>query len=257
MAQRQVEIQPEGSVWQVRVDGRQIRVSVVRHRRARRYILRLREDGGFQVTMPPRGTYRAVREFLKEAADWMLKVLAARPGTGQELKIGEKIPLRGRWVFLERDPKDPRWVCFGDQRIEWKEGGAGKPSLREVLTVHLQQLARKELPPRVRQYAAVYGLEVRGIRIGDQRTRWGSCSAKGRISLNWRLILMPPFVRDYLILHELTHLRVPGHGADFRKELERMCPYWRAAEMWIRKEGQGLLWLFPPGRVGKGGAIGS
>ena len=249
MARRRVRIVPDFFWWRVQVDGREMRVRVVRHPQARRYILRLEEDGIFQVTLPVWGTEREVKEFLRSSVEWMERALAARPGIGQDLQIGDQIPLRGQWVRLERDPEHPEWVCFGDQRVLWDEGDPNRLSLKEVIARQLQETAKNELPPRVRQYAAVHGLKVQRIRIGDQRTRWGSCSDKGTISLNWRLILVPPFVRDYLILHELTHLRVPGHGSAFRAELRRLCPYWQVAEKWIRKEGQRLLWLFPPKRV--------
>jgi Protein of unknown function DUF45 len=87
--------------------------------------------------------------------------------------------------------------------------------LRPAIERHLWRLAAKELLPRVLEYAALHQLPVRRITVRNQRSRWGSASRRGTISLNWRLIQTPAFVRDYLVLHELMHLRHMNHSARF------------------------------------------
>jgi predicted metal-dependent hydrolase len=100
---------------------------------------------------------------------------------------------------------------------------------------HLWKLAAKEFPPRVFELAAAHQLPVRRVTVRNQRSRWGSCSRRGTISLNWRLIQAPPFVRDYLIFHELAHLREMNHSHRFWREVERLCPEFEIAEQWLRK----------------------
>jgi len=73
--------------------------------------------------------------------------------------------------------------------------------------------------------------------VGSQRTRWGSCSPSGRVSLNWRLVQMPPPVRDYVLLHELAHLKHPDHSSRFWREVERLCPWYREARAWLGEHG--------------------
>ena len=85
------------------------------------------------------------------------------------------------------------------------------------------------------EYAAVHQLPVRRITVRNQRSRWGSCSRRGTISLNWRLIQAPPFVRDYLILHELSHVREMNHSPRFWREVERVCPDYETAERWLKQ----------------------
>jgi len=70
--------------------------------------------------------------------------------------------------------------------------------------------------------------------VRNQRSRWGSCSHRGSISLNWRLIQAPPFVRDYILLHELMHLREMNHSPRFWSEVESVCPYYQVAERWLK-----------------------
>jgi predicted metal-dependent hydrolase len=79
------------------------------------------------------------------------------------------------------------------------------------------------------------------IGVRSQRTRWGSCSTRGVIMLNWRLIQLPPWVRDYVLFHELAHLRQPNHSRRFWREVERLCPDWRTAERWLRAHGREVL----------------
>jgi predicted metal-dependent hydrolase len=84
------------------------------------------------------------------------------------------------------------------------------------------------------EMAASLGHQVSRVTIRDQRSRWGSCSPSGRISLNWRLIQVPPSVRDYVLLHELTHLVESNHSPRFWKKLEAVCPWHREARTWLR-----------------------
>ena len=76
--------------------------------------------------------------------------------------------------------------------------------------------------------------------VRDQKSRWGSCSRRGTISLNWRLIQAPEFVTTYIILHELMHLRQMNHSAGFWREVEAVCPSFREAERWLKAHGRWL-----------------
>ena len=91
-------------------------------------------------------------------------------------------------------------------------------------------MAEIQLADRCRELADKHAVPITGVSVRDQRSRWGSCSARGSISLNWRLIRMPEFVSDYVILHELMHRRQPNHSARFWNEVGQVCPEWREAE---------------------------
>ena len=105
----------------------------------------------------------------------------------------------------------------------------------------LKALALHELPPRLHELAAIHGLTVARVTIRDQRSRWGSCSSKGRIALNYRLMLMPADVRDYILIHELMHMKQADHSRKFWRHVEAACPRFREAERWLRKHGSSLF----------------
>jgi predicted metal-dependent hydrolase len=105
----------------------------------------------------------------------------------------------------------------------------------------LRRLAATELPARVHELAALHGIRVSRVSVRNQRTRWGSCSTAGLISLNWKLVQTPESVRDYVILHELAHRRHPDHSARFWAEVEWLCPGFEEAETWLRTEGRHCL----------------
>ena len=136
-----------------------------------------------------------------------------------------------------RKPRSENVVRLGDLLILVPNPSA---DLRPAIEGHLRTLAAKELTVRTLEFAALHQLSIHRVTIRAQGSRWGSCSFSGVISLNWRLIQTPPFVRDYIILHELMHLRQMNHSARFWKEVERVCPDYRSAKLWL-KENPGLL----------------
>ena len=112
--------------------------------------------------------------------------------------------------------------------------------LRPAVEHHLRELASRELPLRVLALAAEHGLTVQRVLVRNQKSRWGSCSRRGTISLNWRLIQTPAFVADYIILHELAHLRHMNHSLRFWEEVGRLCSDYRTAEQWLKAKGPAL-----------------
>ncbi len=101
--------------------------------------------------------------------------------------------------------------------------------------------AKRELPPRLLALAAQHGLAVTRISIRNQRWRWGSCSPNGHICLNWRLVTMPDAVRDYVLIHELMHLKRMDHSPKFWKLVAAACPDYERARAWLRHEGRQRL----------------
>ena len=99
----------------------------------------------------------------------------------------------------------------------------------------------RELPPQLLALAEQHDLRVTKVMVRNQKARWGSCSAAGVITLNWRLILVPDFVRDYVMLHELMHRRELNHSRRFWKLVASVCPRHRDARKWLLVEGQRLF----------------
>ena len=139
--------------------------------------------------------------------------------------------LRGESVRLEAEANSDKGIFLGPEKLIVSNLAS---DLRPAVEEHLRRLAERELPPRVMEYAGIHQLSVQRVTVRGQRTRWGSCSRRGTISLNWRLIQTPPFVSDYIILHELMHLREMNHSSRFWRQVESVCPDYRQAEQWLK-----------------------
>jgi predicted metal-dependent hydrolase len=171
-------------------------VVFVRHRWARRYILRVREDGTLRVTLPRWGSKKEAAAFVEKSGAWIAKQL------------------------LKHESRPA--VVYPDE-----------PELRKR--------AARELPAQLTALADAHQITVTRISIRNQRSRWGACSSRGSITLNWRLILVPPFVREYVMIHELMHRRELNHSKRFWKHVAAACPRHRDARTWLLSEGQRLF----------------
>jgi len=213
-----------------------------RSARARHYRLTLRRDGMALVTIPEHGSQRAAEKFAAQHAEWLTRARkrqAGRPRAPIVWPVGIAVLWRGKLCEIRAASPDElglaKWrvqVSLGGElfRVAQLEG-----DLRPTLEAHFARIARAELPRRVAELAASVGLTVKRVTVRDQRSRWGSCSARSTISLNWRLVQTPDFVRDYIIYHELMHLREMNHSARFWARVEEVCPGWREAEAWLKQ----------------------
>lgn len=217
------------------VGGKELPLELVRHPRARRYVLRLTSAGGVRVTVPRGGTETFARQFAERQGKWILRQLDRRPlhpPAPARWAVGTAILFRGELVRLEPLPgPGETGLRFADQEVRRRPP---PEDWRTVLEEHLRRLATLELPARVRELAAPHRLAVGSVSVRNQRSRWGSCSRRGTICLNWRLIQTPPLVRDYVILHELSHLREMNHSARFWKGVAALCPEYRQAQAWLK-----------------------
>jgi predicted metal-dependent hydrolase len=213
-----------------------------RHARARNYVLRLHWNKTVVVTMPRHGSKKFAQEFVKSRKAWLerqWKVLEGRKIPPHVLKPGMEILFRGRPVTLDVVKKQQsEWqVSFGTQEFAVP---AAEQNLRPYVEAQMFQVAEEELTERVEILAREHGARVARVVIRNQKSRWGSCSYNGTISLNWRLVQLPSQVRDYIIVHELMHLRELNHSQRFWNHVERACPNYRAAEDWL-KANSGLV----------------
>jgi predicted metal-dependent hydrolase len=207
----------------------------VKHPRARRYVLRLGRDGLARVTIPRGGSAAQAKAFAERNIPWLedqlsktAALIAPKPWVG-----GVEILFRGNAVKLhEEDNNGGRLICFAGERVRLRQGVS---DARPLVERHLWKLAARELPPLVLSMAATHGLPVRRVSVRNQRSRWGSCSRNGTISLNWRLVQTPEFVRDYIVLHELAHLKEMNHSRKFWNEVAGLCPEFRQAENWLKQ----------------------
>jgi len=114
------------------------------------------------------------------------------------------------------------------------------PKAESVFTEWYREQARAVISERVELYAARHGFTYRKIRITSARTRWGSCSSMGNLNFTWRLVMAPPEVIDYVVVHELAHLRVNNHSKEFWKQVERIMSDYKQRLKWLKENGQKL-----------------
>jgi hypothetical protein len=217
------------------VGSHSVAVVFVRSPRARRYILRVDPTGAVRVTLPARGSQTEAWNFARRNIAWINRRIEqhlAQPSRSTAWGHGTELLFRDAIVQLTvRASTSSKTVEFADQRIEVPL----EADIRGAVERHLRNLARCELSVCTAQLAAQHDLTVRRITIRNQRSRWGSCSRRGTISLNWRLIQAPAYVRDYIILHELMHLREHNHSDRFWKQVEAVCPDYEVAAKWLKQ----------------------
>ena len=215
--------------------GRTFPVAIRRHPRARRYVIRLTRTGELRLTVPRGASIAGGLAFAERQHDWILQEWQRLEHHAAAWDTGTEIWYRGERVRL--DVGDDA-VVLADHRMGRPDSSTG---IRQTVETFLRATAEVELPRRLEQLALERRLSTPRVTVRNQRSRWGSCSTRGSIALNWRLIQMPPTVSDYIILHELAHRRQPNHSPRFWREVESLCPWWKDSERWLRKYGKDLL----------------
>ena len=175
--------------------------------------LQIRPDGSLLVRAPLKLPEKEILKFVREKSDWIEKHLEKVESVN---RTAEQAPL----------------------------------SMEDIHALAEQALT--ELPPRVRFFAERMGVTYGRITIRNQRGRWGSCSSAGNLNFNCLLMLAPPEVRDYVIVHELAHRKQMNHSAAFWEEVEKVLPDYRRQVKWLKEQGSQLLARMC---VGAGGSI--
>jgi predicted metal-dependent hydrolase len=205
---------------------------------ARNYRLSLGRDGIAVATIPSRGSLREAERFVELNRGWLERARERqrrRPRAPDVWTVGTRVLWRGQFEEIRiANVGEKAAVCLGADvfRVPLLEG-----DLRPAMQARFIRLAKVELPARAWELAAQTRMNVTRVSVRDQRSRWGSCTTAGAISLNWRLILAPESVRDYIIHHELMHLREMNHSQRFWDLVEAVFPGWREAEAWIKRNG--------------------
>ena len=212
-------------------------VTIRRLAHARRLTLRLATQGdGVVVTAPPRASQREIARFVERNGDWLHDRLARRPAH-TPFAAGCIVPIAGI---------DHRLETTGSLRgrIVQAEGALRVPCLPEHLprraATWLKAEAKRAIADSLARKAVLLGRPVPPFAVRDTTSRWGSCSATGRLSFSWRLILAPPDILDYVVGHEAAHLAHMNHGPDFWALCARLAPQTPAARAWLKANGARL-----------------
>jgi len=211
---------------------------VRRSDRARRVRVRVDPAHGVEAVLPRRAAEREAAAAIRALRPWIERRMAELARTRAAVAArGASVPYLGETLQL----------VFERERTRVHRRGAtllvpgGTEDHRAALERWYRRQARAEIAPRLDAATAAVGARYRGLTIRGQRTRWASCSANGAMSFNWRLLLAPAPVLDYVVWHEVCHLDVMDHSPRFWSLLAERCPGYRAHAAWLRRHGATLV----------------
>ena len=222
------------------LDGQTVAYTIKRSSRAKNVRLEMRPDTGLTVVIPRRCGLEEVPGLLEVRRRWILGNLAryarqAPPAVGRPLKVGDSVPYLGLDLRLVSGEDAGRCasVRLEQARIVVGLGPTGT-GLAQALERWYRSQAAQVIGERAAALSARMGVTYKRLAIRGQRTRWGSCSAKGNLSFNWKLMMAPQPVVDYVITHELAHLKFMDHSKRFWDLVAEHCPRWRDHRKWLK-----------------------
>jgi len=210
---------------------------VRRSDRARRVRVTVDATRGVEVVLPRRAPERDAAAAIRELRPWIERRVAelARAQAAVAAR-GESVPYLGCMLALVSEPGRARVTRRGDALLV-PAGDARRAALERWY----RRAARAEIEPRLQRACALAGTSYSGLTIRGQRTRWASCSRSGAMSFNWRLLLAPEPVLDYVVWHEVCHLEVMDHSPRFWRLLAGRSPRYREQMRWLRSHGATLV----------------
>lgn len=229
------------------IDDEVIAWTLRRSRRSKHIRIVIR-SGRVEVAAPPRTPRREIDAFVAEKAGWIRAKVAewrsrAVEALPERFATGERVLFRGRHLELVVEPAAVSRVrvAVGDAvRVRLPEGldaTAREDAARRAVVRWLRERLRRDATELVERWAPRVGARPSGLRIGSQKTLWGSCSSTGVVSFNWLLVTAPEPILEYVVVHELCHLLEANHGARFWAHVERLLPDWRNRRAWLRDYG--------------------
>jgi predicted metal-dependent hydrolase len=223
-----------------------IEYPIRRSDRARRARINVSADG-VEVVVPRRMALRQVVPFVEQKRPWIERTLRrireAEEAAAVRLVHGGSVPYLGRTLELRVHVEPGRVRSFVSPKGDGLEvfvGSPGPEAVRAALEAWYRRRARIEIAPRLDAACARAGVAYTRLSIRSQRTRWASCSSEGAMSFNWRLLLAPEEILDYVVEHEVAHLEVLDHSERFWRLLASRVPSYRERERWLRRNGPAL-----------------
>lgn len=201
--------------------------------------IKVLDSGTVQAIVPQRMPLGQVKDFVKQKQSWIHKQLQKYEDTQWAFDLLPwQILLHGEWyTTLQRSGQGNRYTIDSRRKMIRRWHDMSRPANQ----LHRYKIyAKKILPERLAELAKKYGIGYNRCTIRSQKTKRWSCTAKGSINLNWKLIKMPRRVMDYVILHELAHIKHLNHSQDFRDHCNELCPRTDEARAWLRSYGKVL-----------------
>ncbi len=218
---------------------------LIKSKRRRKTIsLHIKEGGEIVIRAPHKASKKEVEEFIKEREAWVVEKLVEEKERRRELQkafvSGEKFLYLGEWYPLEIDESGhkelPLRLSFGKFILNTDH----IEKARDVFVEWYKREAKEKIEGRVRYYSDRFHLLPVGTGITGAKSRWGSCSRDNRLSFSWRIIMAPLKIIDYILVHELVHIKEKNHSWNFWEALEEILPDYRESKTWLKKNGHKL-----------------
>jgi predicted metal-dependent hydrolase len=215
---------------------------LIRSKKRRKTIsLHIKEDGKIIIYTPFRTPKWEIERFIEEKQSWIVEKISEtekRIKEGEKTFLpGEKFLYLGEWYPLEieesANKKPPLTLAFGRFILDHNH----RAEARDLFCNWYKKEAKEKITERVGHYSDRFQLFPEGIRITSARSRWGSCSRDNRLSFSWRIIMASLTVIDYVLIHELVHIREKNHSHKFWNHLETVLPDYRKQKSWLRENG--------------------
>jgi len=233
----------------LKIDGEPVAVTVKLNPRARRLIVKVHPSTGeVTVVAPSRRAVEHAMDFARGETDWIAERLAQVP-PAVPLGLGARVLYRGEEHVIRKGEgrRTPAWIDHEDGNRIIRVTGASEHAGRRVFDF-MKREARKVLEARAFELAELIGTKPKHITMRDTASRWGSCSTARSLSFSWRLILAPPFVLDYVVAHEVAHMREMNHGPRFWRLVGELVRDVEKSQVWLRENGS-LLHRYAPRKV--------
>jgi len=219
----------------------QIQIDKLIRSKRRTIALIIERDGSLTVRAPMRAPHAAIETFVQQKTDWITrtreKMKSVQPILGKQYIDGEKFLLLGSSFDL-------KLVGLQKHSLHFDSGftlhRAAQTKGEQVFTRWYKERALEVITERVKQYSQQYNFTPKQVKISSAKTRWGSCSSSGTLNFTWRLVMAPLDVIDYVVVHELVHLRVKDHSSKFWKAVEAIYPEYKKQRKWLREHGEKL-----------------
>lgn len=219
----------------------QIQIDKLIRSKRRTIALIVELDGTFTVRAPLRVPQAEIDSFIQQKANWLVrtqeKMKSAQPAVKKQYADGESFLFLGSLFDLKLVERQKPVLQFND-------GFTLSQSARERGEAYFvrwyKERAFEVISGLVREYSQKHGFTPSQVKISSARTRWGSCSSTGKLNFTWRLVMAPLEVVDYVVAHELAHLRVKNHSRKFWKLVETICPDYKRHRKWLKENGEKL-----------------
>ena len=226
---------------ELRIDGRTVSVAVRTHARARSYRLSIPNSGEPVLTLPPHGRWAEAEAFLLRQSNWLAARLKRAPAA-VNLGDGGMVPVRGiEHRIIGTGKVRGRVEVIDDEGVPTLLVPGDPAHQARRLTDWLKAEAAIDLARQTAIHAERLEVSVRTIKMRSQSSRWGSCSSSGNLNYNWRLIIAPPHVLDYVAAHEVAHLREMNHSDKFWATVKRTLPDMERGRAWLKAHGRELM----------------